>query len=205
MSDQVKSDKIPEMLSWLMANNDVSPASKQGFLTSLTDFHKRKGYLSDRQFIALERMYQNYSVDTSEWKNNFDEVKKKNFKICVDFYSRSKYYGNIVSKALKDTNYIPSEKEYRAICENKYAAVIIREYEAPALYSVGAMVRLRKKPEYGIGNILEVMPVITAAVRGGKTYKVYFSSMERPLEIQERHIANVRDCDLKKMSDVIVS
>jgi len=189
------------MLNYLLSRDDVSQNSKLGFLASLANFYARNNALSENQYMALTKMYDSYSADHSEWRNSFDAEKKNNFKICVGFYSNSKYYGNIIAKVRKDENYIPTEKEYRAFCENKYATVLIREYNSPHLYPIGAMIRLRKRPELGAGNVLDYVPEMTSAVRGGKKYKVYFPMLSAATYVFEREIANIRDCDLRKMAD----
>ena len=204
MNTKVESPKIVIMLDFLLNHPDVGSGAKQGFLSSLQNFYKKMNYLSDKQYIALERMYADYSVNHSEWRQNFSDEKKNIFKLCCEFYKTTKWYSSIVVKYQRDQNYIPTEKEYKVLCENKYATLLISEYNKAPAYSLGEMIRVRKKNDYGVGNVLEILPEIDVAVRGGRKYKVYFPNIGNgnTLIMQERHIARVRDCDLNKMSEM---
>jgi hypothetical protein len=205
MDNKVTNPEIANMINNLMNNPHVDESTKVGFITSLKFQYDAKKYLTSGQYVALERICKNYANINEDWYKDFEGEKRENFKIVLDYYRRTNYFGNILSKVAKDAGYIPTEAEYRSICENKYAKVLIEGYRAAPKYKLGEMVRIRNQrygyDSHGVGTVLEVMPHVNNAVRGNKIYKVYFVTSGETLEMEERHIAIVRQSDYDKMAN----
>jgi hypothetical protein len=204
--DKVTNPDIAVKLKNLLDNPQVDSHTKDGFLTSLSLQFKAKGFLSNNQNVALERIVANYSFDNLEWKQKFlNSEMKENFKVVVDFYRRTSYYANIVSKVNKDAGYIPTPSEYTAICDNKYAKLVIEGFRGIAKYKLGEMIRLREKNGItsgsGIGTIIEVTNSVYSACRGNKVYRVYFAETGRTLELEERKIALARQKDYDSIAE----
>lgn len=204
MDGNVTNPEIGNMINGLLNNPHVDESTKDGFIFSLKFHFEKKGCLTPAQFTALERICKNYANIDEDWYKNFVGEKKENFKIVLDYYRRTNYFGNILNKVAKDAGYIPTQAEYRSICENKYAKILIDGYRAAPKYKLGEMVRMRNHryqfDTTGVGTILEVLPTVISAVRGNKLYKVYFVSTGQTVEVEERHIAIVREKDYDKMA-----
>jgi len=205
--DKVTNPEIALKIKNLIDNPQVDERTKQGFLTSILEQFNKKGFLSNNQNIALERIVSNYSFDNIEWKRNFLESdKKNNFKIVVDYYRKTGYYPNIIAKVTKDGGYIPTPNEYTAICENKYAILLIKGVTSPAKYNLGDMIRLR--PQYlnrfavsGIGTVIEVTNKVFSACNGNKVYRIYFVDGAKTIECEERMIALARQKDYDSIAE----
>ncbi len=203
--DKVTNPEIPAMIKKLIDNPHVDQRTKDGFLSSIDSYYRNKNFLTNGQFIALERISKNYTDCNNDWYNDYhNSDKKENFKVAVDYYRRTSYFVNIVSKVAKDSGYVPTPAEYRSICENKYAKILIDGYRAKPKFNIGDNVRTRSMHSHyamtGIGTILEVMPYVERAVRGNKIYKVYFVESGQSLMVDEYKIALARQKDYDKLA-----
>jgi hypothetical protein len=207
---KVENPEIKTMLDSLMNNPNVESDTKTGFLHSLLFQFNTKKYLTQNQFVALERIHKNYSVDYSEWHNEFkNSDKSKYFKIAVAYYRQTHYFASVVTKVQKDSGYIPTPDEYRNICENKYAKILIEGYLAPPKYELGQLVRMRSiKHSHHLmgqlGNVIEVLEEVKSATRGNKMYKIYFPQSEQTVILEERNIAKARDKDVEAAASMKV-
>ena len=66
-----------------------------------------------------------------EWLNSYDDEKRENVRICALYYAQpgtikpSLELVNLAFRALRISSFIPTEKEYKKLCENKYAKKIL--------------------------------------------------------------------------------
>ena len=143
---KITSDDIAEKLNKLNGNTSLEPFQKD-LIGSFTEFHKAKGYLTDRQYALLNKVYEANSDDRvaeyQKWKDNFTDEMKNNFRICCEYYSKTGYFGNIVNQWNKDKNHIPTQAQYEKICCNTYAKKVLENHTRPTLFNNGDLVQLR--------------------------------------------------------------
>jgi len=179
-----------------------------GFVESLTEQVASGRNLSPKQIEILEKIENEHSDDAmsaaASWDADFDDGMRERLTIVSRYYRREGYFTNLVDRALapdgQPTAFIPTEKQYRKITENKYAQkVLAAHYEAPK-YAAGSMVQLR--PSAGYLNrskangkpcivIATDEPVVSAA-KGAKRYRVLPIGVAEMITIEERHIKKAR-------------
>ena len=155
----------------------------RNFAISLRDQVRTGRALSPRQMEILadkEPLYSDEAVDAAAvWDDTFRASDRSDrFKIMVDYYRLNGYFRRIVSRAdAGGADYVPSEKDYRAITGNKYATKILAGWFDEAVFAVGSMVSGRANAHPALRNKLAVVIEANAkspsnAAKGNKIYKV---------------------------------
>jgi len=88
------------------------------------------GFLGKVLAEILERVEQDKLSDEAratsrKWQNNYDDEKRSVARICAEYYDKTGYFTALVSSILEDSDYIPPEKAWRKMCENKYAKKVL--------------------------------------------------------------------------------
>ena len=121
--------------------------------------------------------------------------------IAAHYYlANPPYFGDIARKALDDDSYVPSERSYRKMVENKYATKVIESTLAEPKFNAGSHVAIRKTASIGLhstrrtnGVVLKVDAApVTSAARGSKVYSVLFFGLATPTFIEERWLKKAR-------------
>lgn len=191
------SDFIPQASKW-----------EQDFFDSVkTQFDKKK-YLSTRQFEILQRISDKFSPkairERETWYASWSEEKAETLRVCAEYYKSTDYYRDLVERILTDSKFVPSPKQYKMVCENKYAAKVLEAYRAEPKFSVGSLATLRKirsngymavtgAPPWTDVNVLVLStnePIVSSAI-GCKRYKCVVVGGTDTFYCEER--------DLKKM------
>tara|TARA_R100000008_G_scaffold75407_1_gene54635 strand:- start:213 stop:824 length:612 start_codon:yes stop_codon:yes gene_type:complete len=176
----------------------------RGFLESISQQYNRSGKLSPKQLSMLEKIEKSNDPDVLEnkrrWVKNFDEKKKENLKVVARYYDCAGYFQRLVSKVLRPEDgkeYIPTEKEYRSMCENKYAMKILAAWNEKPLYDNGSMVLLRTSAPLSIKRVCNNDQAIVlqsnakepiSAAKGAKIYKILPVGSAETFFIEERYI-----------------
>jgi len=174
----------------------------RGFLESILEQNRQRGSLSPRQIEILDRIESNHSEEAvtraASWSESYTTEKQDRAKICAAYYKANPpYYGDLATKILSDDAFVPTEKQYASITENKYAAKVLAAHYAEPLFSQGAKVEVRKTGGYGVagkkGFVLQVnhgTPV--SAAKGVKRYLILPVGEPTPVVIEERHLKRGR-------------
>ena len=191
-----------EKLMTLPTLNDWS----RGFLESVKEQFGRRGSLSDKQISIVERIQSENNEDAQkkrvDWLFSYNDEKKQIAKICATYYHASgDYYRLVASRVLTETDFIPSEKQLKAMCDNKYAAKVLKATFDQAQYPAGALVSLRSSAPWRIkdsspqGIFLVVQtdaqPVVSAC-KGAKIYRIVPVGGNTNFFIEERHIKKMK-------------
>jgi len=189
----------PEILSRitkLKDGHDISP-NVFSFLSSLIVGYKKYGGITKKQYEAFCDIEANYLHNKTEtntkWYQTYDEHKAETMKICALYYcANPPYYGDLAYRVLYDKNFVPTEKQFDSLTQNKYALKVLESHYAEPKYAVNDYVSLRKNSPYKINNnnifiIIEIAPEpITTAAKGTKKYKIL------PLDDVEIHVVEER-------------
>lgn len=188
-------------LNEILAHSDLSDRDKS-FMESLKGALCRYGSLTEKQAYALGRTATRYTAEgiaaLSVWTEQYNGEKRNLAKIAAGYYlCNPPYYGDLANKIANDEGFVPTEKQYKAIVENKYAQKVIAATVAEAKYAVNALVEGRASAPYNIRGkkafILQIdaAPVKSAA-KGTKNYLVLPISEAAPILVEERAIKLVK-------------
>jgi len=140
-------DKIKVRIDKLSLEEELSNW-EQGFLESLASWIEKGNRLSHRQNTTLQNIESKYSDDRKAsllaWKESFTPDMHENMAIMAYYYiNNPPYFRDLVERVQSDEPFIPSEKAYRAMCENKYATRVIATAKTAPLYASGTMASVR--------------------------------------------------------------
>ncbi len=177
--------------------------SERSFGESLKGSISKWGKLTDNQWNAFQRMEARHSPEVKaareRWYEDWDDEKARKLRIAVEYYSHTQYYARTVDAVMADHSFVPSEKDYRKLVENKYAQKVIALVERDPLYPVGSLVQVRKtarKMAYQLRDRRALVvsndgPIKTAA-NGARTYTILPFGESSTVTIEERWIKKVR-------------
>jgi hypothetical protein len=177
-----------------------------GVVESLSDFATKRGYLTEKQVKFLSNIEANYTSDAMSnrqmWLDSFDEQMRRDFRIVADYYYRQgQYFFALASKIKEDENYVPTEKIYRKLCENKYAQRVLTEHKKDPRFMVGQVVyAVSKAPSRTAHDLRRGGVVLRAnaepidhAVKGAKKYLVLPIGDPHGIIVEERWLKSRRD------------
>tara|TARA_B100000674_G_C37894450_1_gene940613 strand:+ start:509 stop:1294 length:786 start_codon:yes stop_codon:yes gene_type:complete len=198
--DPIKGNPQGEQIVKLLEREDVASRDRS-FLESLKGAVARWGKLTDRQAAALERITERYSEEGKQrraaWNENY-AARRDEAVIAANYYAANPpYYGDLAERILTEPDFVPTEKQFNAITQNKYAQKVIKAAQAPALYPEGTMVEGRAGGNYRFrgkkGFVLKTdHGPITNAAKGVKKYLVLPIGEPAPIVIEEREIKRVK-------------
>ena len=191
-----------ERLMALPTLNDWS----RGFLESVKEQLGRRGNLSDKQINIVKKIESENNEDAQkkrkEWIASYDDEKRQIAVVCATYYhATGDYYRRMANQVLEDPDFILSEKQWKAMCDNKYAAKVIKATFDDPLYPAGSLVSVRSSAPWrvkdaspqGIFLVVETdaAPVVSAC-KGAKIYKIMPVGSANSFIIEERHIKKMK-------------
>ena len=201
--------EIEDRIFALLANKKVN-AKTEFFLCSLLDNIKTWGQLTEKQEQALDRIEADHTEEAitirAKWEASWNEEKRNIAIICARYYTRNgTYFADLASNVLDDPEFIPTEKQFKAMCENKYAKRVLENAYGEPKYPVGSFVTLRDSAPrhfyHQVGAAIWSMPSliidsgvsnVTTSAKGGKKYKILPVGTSNPLVIEERYIKKIK-------------
>jgi len=190
-------DYIPQASQW-----------EQGFFESVKAQFDRKHTLSDKQVETVQKIAGKFSPaaiqERKAWYESFTDLQRETMRVCADYYKGTGYYKDLVHSILSNSEFVPSPKQYKMLCENKYAAKVLDAYRAEPKFPVGSLATLRKirsngymaisgAPAWRDINVLVLTtnePIVSSA-KGAKRYKCMIVGGTDTFYCEER--------DLKRM------
>ena len=190
-------DYIPQASQW-----------EQGFFESVKAQFDRKHTLSDRQVETVQKIAGKFSPaaiqERKAWYESFTDLQRETMRVCADYYKGTGYYKDLVYSILSNSEFVPSPKQYKMLCENKYAEKVLDAYRAEPKFPVGSLATLRKirsngymaisgAPAWRDINVLVLTtnePIVSSA-KGAKRYKCMIVGGTDTFYCEER--------DLKRM------
>jgi hypothetical protein len=147
----------------------------------------------------IEGRYSDEAVAQREtWHDSYTPEMAERMRIAAAYYaSNPPYYADLARSVLADpTGFVPSEKQYRAITENKYALKVLDAHFSEPKFPVGAKIMGRStggpmRGKMGFVMKTDAKPVVNAA-RGTKVYMVLPVGEAVPVFVEERHLKRGR-------------
>ena len=178
---------------------------ERNFMGSLLDSAKKWGRLTAKQHEVFQRIEKKtdpaHQAAVNAWRSNFTDDMREALVFAANYYKANPpYYGDVAERILNDSSYIPSEKLYRKMVENKYVQRARANAQSGPLYAVGSMVTVRDSKSVGgpirvyrgkDAVILEVRDGLSAT-KGAREYVVLPVGATKPVETQERYIKKKR-------------
>ena len=168
------------------------------FVTSLKGQLAMGKELSARQKEILVKVADRHSnkaqAQRESWASSFTSEMREKMTIAAHYYlANPPYFRDIAKKALEDDSFVPSERAYEKMVQNKYATKVIESTLSEPKYNAGSHVMLRSTanirsyPRDAIGVVLktDAKPVFSAA-RGSKVYSVLFFGQTQAAFVEER-------------------
>ena len=173
---------------------------ERNFISSLDEGYKKYNSLTEGQHKILEKISTRYNPENlqkrADWQESFSDEMRQKLQTMARYYLKNPpYYGDLARRALDDPNYIPTEKAYRSMCENKYAQRVINLASSAPEYPAGSMAMVRNSRNIGgtvsrhrgeIVVILEHPETIQNAARGARPVRVLPVGSTKPIETEER-------------------
>tara|TARA_Y100001938_G_C8043476_1_gene407508 strand:+ start:457 stop:1077 length:621 start_codon:yes stop_codon:yes gene_type:complete len=173
------------------------------FLESLKSNLEKWGNLTEKQVAALDRIEYLSSDEglryAKAWQKEYKENLLQNAKICARYYlANPPYFSDISEKILSNSEFVPTERQYRALCENKYTIRVLKEAHRPPAFAAGDIVQIRDvaampyKLHSLKGNPCIVIEnetgIVTTHAKGAKVYKVLPFGKSSVVDCQERYL-----------------
>ena len=192
---------VTERIEAVMARAEVG-SWDHNFLGSVLQQNRERGQLSQRQLEILAKVEERYSQSALDkkaaWAGCWTEEMADRMRVAAAYYAANPpYYGDLARQVLDNPNFVPTERQYRAMVENKYAAKVITAHFAEPAFPVGSKVMGRANAPFGIkGKMGFVMKTdakpVTNAARGTKVYMVLPVGEPTPIYCEERHLKRGR-------------
>ena len=133
----------------LLARNVEFTAWEKEFLTSIKQGVQRYGSLTGKQESILQRIETSKDpavvAQRQSWKANYNRDMRSNMKIAGQYYlNNPPYFADLARRALDDNDFIPTEKQYRAMVDNKYVQKVLDNMNSVPTFAVGTMAQLRQ-------------------------------------------------------------
>ena len=191
-------DFVPQASQW-----------EQGFFESVKSQFDKNHTLSVRQIETVQKIAAKFSPEAirerEAWYESFGDAQRENLRVCADYYKSTGYYRDLVERILTDSNFVPSPKQYKMMCENKYAEKVLNAYRAEPKFPVGSLATLREMrsngymaitgaPAWAEVNVLVLTtndPIVSSA-KGCKRYKCMIVGGTDTFYCEERDLKNMK-------------
>ena len=130
---------------------ELSPL-EQGFVESVKRQYEKGSRLSDKQTTTIDKIVARHDPAAvnarNTWRTSYDYEKRKLARFAAEYYLKNPpYFGDVARRILGEDNYIPSEKCFRKMTENKYVKRALANLASKPVFSVGQLVRFRRNAE----------------------------------------------------------
>jgi len=195
--ETVDASKVQVLLDDLSSVADNLTPWEKDFVASLKEGLEKYGSATVNQFSTLQKVASRNDPENilkrKAWLTSWSDEKRENIKVMAHYYlANPPYFGDLAKRILEDESYIPTEKAYRAMCENKYSQKVIATHNTDPLFPAGSMavVRASQQSPHGLRGktvlVIEHPAGVHNAANGAKRVKVLPIGEHAPYETEER-------------------
>ena len=161
--------------------------------------------LSPRQEEILAKVEARHSDEAQavrdNWASSFTSEMRARMVIAANYYlANPPYFADLARKATTDDAFIPSERAYEKMVENKFVAKVIESTLSEPKFNPGSNVAIRANARVGLmstrytnGVVLKAdASPVTSPARGSKVYSVLFFGKTEATLIEERWLKKAR-------------
>ena len=170
------------------------------FLGSLKEQLESGRELSGRQIEVMEKVEEQYSEASLKikktWTDQWDDDKATRAQICAEYYMSTGYYTNLAGEILNNSDFVPTQKQYQSMTQNKYAEKVLAAAFSEPKYTIGSAVVFRsvtRLPARHRGKealVIKSGGTVRSATKGAKPYLVLPYGAVTPIPCEERDLKN---------------
>lgn len=194
-AEKVEDITIPARIDTLL-NNGMVNSWETNFLTSVKGGYEKYKSLTKGQydtFVKIEQRYDAGAIAARDaWKAAWNDEKASNFSTMMEYYKGTPYYQGAVEKYKKDPKYIPSENEYKATCENKYAIKLLKNKDIPAKFKQGALVVYKRYGTYKLATVIQIGAIADWS-KGSREYHINVIGNPDVTVVREKELLYYRE------------
>lgn len=198
---KVEDPTIPSRIDILLANTAINEWERN-FLTSIkAGFDKYKSLTEGQNntFVAIEKRYSpEVLAARTAWQSNWTAEMASDWAAMMEYYSKTPYFRGAVEKFQKNNAYIPSEKEYNDICNNKYSVRYLKNLKIPAKFKQGALVVYKRYGTYRLATVVDIGNVADWT-KGSRHYKIMIVGEADLCGAAEKELLYYRDGIIDKL------
>jgi len=176
---------------------------ERGFCESVTDALTRYGHLTPKQDETVQKIHEKYTDQEKNkrenWSRSFTPEMRDIMKVVARYYiDNPPYFNTTAQSVINNPEFLPSEKQYRAMCENKYAIRVITNWNAPDAFVPGQLVTARKNSAISrrlVGQpllLVEYLPQVLDPVKGTRQIRVLPVGSANVQITQERYLKSYK-------------
>jgi len=117
------------------------------FIESLHKQWQDQGKLSPKQVEILGKKEESYSDEAiaarDSWRNEYKAKHREVAMICARYYRTTQYFRDLANNILIDEDYIPTQRQFQAMTQNKFAKKAIVAATEPPIFPIGSLVKIR--------------------------------------------------------------
>ena len=117
------------------------------FAASLFTQFEKSGTLTGKQIECIENMEQRYSPEAillrETWATSYKAEHRATALIAANYYITTNYFRDLALKIGTDENFVPTQRQFSAMTENKYAKKAIAVATTPPAYPKGSLCKVR--------------------------------------------------------------
>ena len=179
---------------------------ERSFLGSLRDSAKKWGRLTGKQHDVFQRIERKSNPEhiaaRKKWNESFTPAMRESLKFAAEYYKANPpYFGDAATRILSNPDYVPTEKLYRKMVENKYVQRAIANANETAKFPVGTMVMVRdSKSVQGrisryrgqLAVVVECAKSVRSATKGSRNMTVLPVGGTETIQTEERYLKRAK-------------
>ena len=173
---------------------------ERNFIDSLSKGWAKYNSMTENQHRTLQKVASRYDAENiakrEDWQSKWSSDHREKMKVMARYYlANPPYFSDLATRALDDDDYVPTEKAYNAMCENKYAQKVLEVHHSAPQYPAGSMAVIRNSDNcppvlrFIKGKnviIIEHPEGVHNAANGAKRVKVLPVGESQAFETEER-------------------
>ena len=179
---------------------------ERNFLGSLLDSAKKWGRLSGKQHEVFQRVERKtdpqHRAAVKQWRESFTPEMREKLVFAARYYKANPpYFGDAADRILNDSTYMPSQKLYQKMVENRYVQRAMENNISGPQFAVGSMVKVRDSNSVKgriclyrgkMTMVIEVGKEVMSATKGSRKITVLPVGGTETVVTEERYLKPAR-------------
>ena len=179
---------------------------ERNFLGSLLDSAKKWGQLTAKQHEVYQRIEKvsdpAFQKARKDWNDNYTPVMREQAIFAANYYEANPpYFSEAARRILTDEKFIPSEKLYRKMVENKYVQRAKENHAATPKFAPGSMAMVRDSAHVQgrlcayrgqLAMVIKVEENVRSATKGARKMTILPVGGTEMVITEERYLKNAK-------------
>jgi len=200
-----RNPELESRIDKALATNSISDWERS-FLSSVALGVKQYGSLTGKQESILQRIENNNNPEVQaarkNWRDGYNDDMREKMNVAARYYlNNPPYFADLAGRVLNDDAFIPTEKQYRSMVENKYVQKVLDNMSSVPTFPVGSMAQVRKSNVRSIARYADKMVMIidypdkvAGAAKGAIPVIVLPVGWSETIETEVRWLKRARGC-----------